>query len=170
MKKLTLLILAFAFAISAQAQLYGYKWRFGASAGITNYLGDIQPIKVDNFQNFTRYYKRYTTYSDQLSYQISLEYALGKSVGLMLTGGSYQFGSSDRFIKNDRTLFTDSPTFDRALNFQTDVYDAGLSLVIKPDNNWLLSGKSFFPIHYSWSRCAKLQSAWRPIGFQWQQI
>ena len=144
MKKLTLLILAFAFAISAQAQLYGYKWRFGASAGTTNYLGDIQPIKVDNFQNFTRYYKRYTTYSDQLSYQISLEYALGKSVGLMLTGGSYQFGSSDRFIKNDRTLFTDSPTFDRALNFQTDVYDAGLSLVIKPDNNWLLSGKSFF--------------------------
>ena len=144
MKKLILLILAFAFAFSAQAQLNGYKWRFGASAGTTNYLGDIRPFKVDNFQNFTKYYKRYTTYSEQLSYQISIEYALGNSVGLMLTGGSYQFGSSDRFIKNDGTLHTESPTFDRALNFQTDVYDAGLSFVIKPDNNWLLSGKSFF--------------------------
>ncbi|SFT39073.1 Outer membrane protein OmpA [Algoriphagus locisalis] len=144
MKKLSLVILAFAFAFSAQAQLHGYKWRFGASAGTTNYLGDIRPLKVDNFQNFTKYYKRYETYSEQLSYQVSIEYALGNSVGLMLTGGSYQFGSSDRFIKKDGTLFTESPTFDRALNFQTDVYDAGLSFVFKPDNNWLLSGKSFF--------------------------
>ncbi|RAI89467.1 OmpA family protein [Algoriphagus yeomjeoni] len=144
MKKLILLILAFAFAFSAQAQLHGYKWRFGASAGTTNYLGDIRPFKLDNFQSFTKYYKRYQTYSDQLSYQVSIEYALGNSVGLMLTGGSYQFGSSDRFIQNDGTLFTESPSFDRALNFQTDVYDAGLSFVIKPDNNWLLSGKSFF--------------------------
>jgi outer membrane protein OmpA-like peptidoglycan-associated protein len=144
MKKLSLFILAFAFALSAQAQLHGYKWRFGASAGTTNYLGDIRPLKVDNFQNFTKYYKRYKTYSEQLSYQISIEYALGNSVGLMLTGGSYQFGSGDRFVKNDGTLITESPTFDRALNFQTDVYDAGLSFVIKPDNNWLLSGKSFF--------------------------
>ncbi|SFB31358.1 OmpA family protein [Algoriphagus aquimarinus] len=144
MKKLSLLILAFALALSAQAQLHGYKWRFGASAGTTNYLGDVRPFKVDNFQNFTKYYKRYKTYSDQLSYQVSIEYALGNSVGLMLTGGSYQFGSADRFIQNDGTLLTESPTFDRALNFQTDVYDAGLSFVIKPDNNWLLSGKSFF--------------------------
>ncbi|PZX51925.1 OmpA family protein [Algoriphagus chordae] len=144
MKKLSLLILAFAFAFSAQAQLHGYKWRFGVSAGTTNYLGDIRPMEVNNFQNFTKYYKRYKTYSDQLSYQLSIEYALGNSVGLMLTGGSYQFGSSDRFIKNDGSLFIESPTFDRALNFQTDVYDAGLSFVIKPDNNWLLSGKSFF--------------------------
>ncbi|MFC5624687.1 OmpA family protein [Algoriphagus winogradskyi] len=144
MKKLSLLILAFAFAYSAQAQLHGYKWRFGASAGTTNYFGDIRPLKADNFQNFTQYYKRYKTYSEQLSYQVSIEYALGNSVGLMLTGGSYQFGSSDRFIQNDGTLYTESPSFDRALNFQTDVYDAGLSFVIKPDNNWLLSGKSFF--------------------------
>lgn len=144
MKKLSLLILAFAFAYSAQAQLHGYKWRFGASAGTTNYFGDIRPLKVDNVQDFTQYYKRYKTYSDQLSYQLSIEYALGNSVGLMLTGGSYQFGSSDRLITNDGNLLTENPKFDRALNFQTDVYDAGLSFVIKPDNNWLLSGKSFF--------------------------
>ncbi len=149
MKKLSLLILAFAFAFTAQAQLHGYKWRFGASTGTTNYFGDIRPLELNNFQNFTKYYKRYTTYSDQLSYQLSIEYALGNSVGLMLTGGSYQFGSSDRFIKNDGTLLTDSPTFDRALNFQTDVYDAGLSFVIKPDNNWLLSGKSFFAPYFT---------------------
>ncbi|MEB2775175.1 OmpA family protein [Algoriphagus sp. D3-2-R+10] len=144
MKKLILLILSFVFVLSVQAQLHGYKWRFGASAGTTNYFGDIRPMPLDNFKDFTKYYKRYSTYSEQLSYQVSIEYALGNSVGLMLTGGSYQFGSGDRFVKNDGTLLTESPSFDRALNFQTDVYDAGLSFVIKPDNNWLLSGKSFF--------------------------
>jgi outer membrane protein OmpA-like peptidoglycan-associated protein len=149
MKKLSLLLLAFVFALSAQAQLHGYKWRFGASAGVSNYYGDIRPFKLDNFGDFTKYYKHYKTYSDQLSYQLSIEYALGNSVGLMLTGGTYQFGSSDRLIKNDGTLFTESPTFDRALNFQTDVYDAGLSFVFKPDNNWLLSGKSFFAPYFT---------------------
>ncbi|WBL44295.1 OmpA family protein [Algoriphagus halophytocola] len=144
MKKLSLLIIALAFAYTAEAQLHGYKWRFGLSAGTTNYLGDIRPIKADNFENFLKYYKRYENYSEQLSYQLSIEYALGNSVGLMLSAGSYQFGSGDRFVRNDGTLFIESPDFDRALNFQTDLYDAGLSFVIKPDNNWLLSGKSFF--------------------------
>jgi outer membrane protein OmpA-like peptidoglycan-associated protein len=149
MKKISLLIIALAFAFTAQAQLFGYKWRFGVSAGTTNYIGDIRPMKIDNFKDFTKLYKRYEAYSDQLSYQVSLEYALGKSVGLMLSGGTYQFGSSDRFIKNDGQLYSESPTFDRALNFQTDLYDAGLSLVFKPDNNWLLSGKSFFAPYFT---------------------
>jgi len=149
MKKISLLIIALAFACTAQAQLYGYKWRFGVSAGTTNYLGDIRPMKIDNFKDFTKLYKRQEAYSDQLSYQVSLEYALGKSVGLMLSGGTYQFGSSDRFIKNDGQLYSESPTFERALNFQTDLYDAGLSLVFKPDNNWLLSGKSFIAPYFT---------------------
>lgn len=144
MKKTLLLALLLILSVSANAQLHGYKWRIGMSAGPTNYFGDIRPMNVNNFQDFTKFYKRYTNYSSQLSYQLSAEYALGNSIGLMLTAGSYQFGSGDRFIKNDGTLFTESPQFDRALNFQTNLYDAGLSFVFKPDNNWLLSGKSFF--------------------------
>ncbi|MEN2281200.1 OmpA family protein [Algoriphagus sp. SE2] len=149
MKKLFTIIFSLFVISSAHSQLYGNKWRLGFSAGPTNYLGDIRPLKVNNFQNFTRLYKRYETYSEQLSYQISLEYALGNSIGLMLSAGSYQFGAGDRFVKNDGTLFTESPTFDRALNFQTDLYDAGLSFVVKPDNNWLLSGKSFFAPYFT---------------------
>ncbi len=144
MKKLLTSILVLLITFAAQAQLHGNKWRFGVSAGVTNYVGDIRPFSVSNFENFTKLYKRYETYSEQLSYQASLEYALGNSVGLMLTAGSYQFGSADRFVKNDGTLYPAGPNFDRALNFQTDLYDAGLSFVFKPDNNWLLSGKSFF--------------------------
>jgi len=144
MKKLLTSILVLITTVAAQAQLHGNKWRFGVSAGVTNYVGDIRPLSLTNFENFSKLYKRYDTYSQQLSYQASLEYALGNSVGLMLTAGSYQFGSGDRFVKNDATLFTEGTNFDRALNFQTDIYDAGLSFVIKPDNNWLLSGKSFF--------------------------
>ncbi|MBN3583084.1 OmpA family protein [Algoriphagus aestuarii] len=144
MKKLLTILFLISITLTAQAQLHGNKWRIGISAGTTNYLGDIRPLDINNFQNFTKLYKRYENYSEQLSYQFSLEYALGNSVGLMLSAGSYQFGSGDRFVNNDGSLFTESPTFDRALNFQTDLYDAGFSFVFKPDNNWLLSGKSFF--------------------------
>lgn len=150
MKKISLLIIVLmAFAYSAQAQLYGYKWRVGMSAGTTNYYGDIRPFKLDNFKDFTKFYQRYENYSERLSYQASLEYALGNTIGLMLSAGTYQFGSSDRFVKNDGTLIMDTPTFDRALNFQTNLYDAGLSLVFKPDNNWLLSGKSFISPYFT---------------------
>ncbi|MBN7817620.1 OmpA family protein [Algoriphagus pacificus] len=144
MKKLLTFLFLLSIVSTTYAQLHGNKWRIGFSAGPTNYFGDIRPLEVNNFQNFTKLYNRYKNYSEQLSYQFSLEYALGNSVGLMLSAGSYQFGSGDRFLKNDGTLYTESPTFDRALNFQTDLYDAGLSFVIKPDNDWLLSGKSIF--------------------------
>lgn len=144
MKKTLLLFLLIILSVSVKAQLHGYKWRFGLSFGPTNYMGDIRPLNVNNFQNFTKLYQRYSNYSTQRSYQFSAEYALGNSVGLMLTAGSYQFGAGDRFIQNDGALFTKSPQFDRALNFQTNLFDAGFSFVIKPDNNWLLSGKSIF--------------------------
>ncbi len=144
MKKLTLFILVLLTSYAVQAQLHGNKWRIGLSMGTTNYVGDIRPIPLNSFENFTKLYKHYDHYSERFSYQFSLEHALGNSVGLMLTAGTYQFGSGDRFVQNDGTLLRNSPNFDRALNFQTDLYDAGLSLVFKPDNNWLLSGKSFF--------------------------
>ncbi|WP_026952230.1 OmpA family protein [Algoriphagus mannitolivorans] len=143
MKKL-LILLAFLGTLSpAVSQQYGYKWRFGLSAGTTNYYGDIRPIGIRNFKDFTKLYDSYEHYTDRLSYQASMEYALGNSVGLMLTAGSYQFGSGDRLVKNDGSLYLDGENFDRALNFQTNLFDAGLSFVFKPDNNWLLSGKSF---------------------------
>lgn len=144
MKKLAILIGLLFFISPVIGQQYGYKWRFGVSAGTTNYFGDIRPLGIKNFEEFTKLYKRYDHYSENLSYQLSIEYALGNSVGLMLTSGSYQFGSGDRFVKNDGTLYEEGMNFDRALNFQTNVVDGGLSFVIKPDNNWLLSGKSFF--------------------------
>lgn len=149
MKKIITLILVLLLSFSAQAQLYGNKWRVGLSMGTTNYVGDIRPMPLREFKNLTNLYKRYETYAEQFSYQGSLEYALGNSVGLMLTAGSYQFGSADRFIQNDGTLLMESPSFDRALNFQTNLYDAGLSLVFKPDNNWLLSGKSFLAPYFT---------------------
>lgn len=148
MKKTILLLLFLAFSFSVKAQLHGYKWRFGISFGPTNYLGDIKPLNVNNFQNFTKLYNRYKIYSEQLSYQFSAEYALGNSVGLMFTAGSYQFGAGDRFVQNDGNLFTESPQFNRALNFQTNLFDTGLSFVFKPDNNWLLSGKSFIAPYF----------------------
>jgi len=115
MKRLIAIILFSVICTTASAQLYGNKWRFGVSMGVTNYLGDIRPLKVNNFGNFTRLYKRYDNYSEQLSYQVSMEYSLGKSVGIMLTVGTYQFGAGDRFVQNDGNLFVEGLNFERAL-------------------------------------------------------
>ncbi|MBN7812560.1 OmpA family protein [Algoriphagus sp. H41] len=144
MKKSFILLLLFGVLSPLVAQQYGYKWRVGLSAGTTNYYGDIQPMGLNSFKDFTKLYDRYEHYAERLSYQGSIEYALGNSVGLMLSAGSYQFGSGDRFVENDGSLYADGENFDRALNFQTKLLDAGLSLVLKPDNNWLLPGRSFF--------------------------
>ncbi|MFC3415070.1 OmpA family protein [Algoriphagus hitonicola] len=144
MKKLLLTILLFSSVYSAFAQLHGYKWRLGISSGTTNYYGDIQPFGLESLSDLPNWYKRHQNYAPEWSYQASLEYALSPSIGLKLSAGTYQFGSADRFIQNDGTFAEPNQNFDRALNFQTRLMDAGLSFVIKPDNNWLLSGKSFF--------------------------
>lgn len=144
MKKLLLTILIFSSVYSAFAQLHGYKWRFGISTGTTNYFGDIQPFGLESLGDLPNWYKRHQRYAPDWSYQATLEYSLSPSIGLMLSAGTYQFGSADRFVQNDGTFADPNRNFDRALNFQTRLMDAGLSLVIKPDNNWLLSGKSFY--------------------------
>jgi outer membrane protein OmpA-like peptidoglycan-associated protein len=149
MKRIITLILVLFLCYSAQAQLHGNKWRIGFSMGTTNYVGDIRPMPLRDSKSLAKLFNRYENYAQQFSYQASLEYALGNSVGLMLTAGSYQFGSGDRFLQNNGTLLTESPSFDRALNFQTNLYDAGLSFVFKPDNNWLLSGKSFIAPYFT---------------------
>ncbi len=149
MKKLILLAVALVMGTSVHAQLHGNKWRLGFSAGTTNYIGDIRPLQTGGLDGLGNLYRRYDRYAEKLSYQASLEYALGNSVGLMLSAGSYQFGSADRLVQNDGTLYRNGPDFDRALNFQTDLRDAGLSLVFKPDNNWLLSGKSFIAPYFT---------------------
>lgn len=144
MKKLILTILLLSSVYSAFAQLHGYKWRFGISTGTTNYYGDIQPFGLESLDDLPNWYKRHKNYAPDWSFQASLEYALSPSSGLMFTAGTYQFGSADRFVQNDGTFANPNRNFDRALNFQTRLIDTGLSLVVKPDNNWLLSGKSFF--------------------------
>ena len=148
MKKFLIISIALILAFPSYAQQYGYNWRFGVSGGISNYFGDIRPLGVNNFRQFSLLFNRYRQYADDLSFQISVERSLGNSVGLMFTAGSYQFGSADRFVQNDGTLFTEGQNFDRALNFQTNLYDGGLSLVFKPDNNWLLSGKSIIAPYF----------------------
>ncbi|MGM0945540.1 MAG: OmpA family protein [Bacteroidota bacterium] len=144
MKKLILTLLFLSQVFLTYGQLHGYKWRLGFSTGTTNYYGDIQPFELQSLSDLPDWYKRHKNYAPDWSYQASLEYAMSPSFGLMLSVGTYQFGSADRFVQNDGSIVVTSPNFNRALNFQTRSSDVGLSLVIKPDNNWLLSGKSFF--------------------------
>ncbi len=143
-----LLLIALSSSIS-MAQLNPYSWRVGVSAGTSNYYGDIQPYGMSNFGDFLRLYDRNDRYADQYSFQFSLEKSLSPSVGLMFTLGSYQFGSADRLIRNDGTINRQGPDFDRALNFQTNLRDAGLSLVFKTDNDKLLSANSFIAPYFT---------------------
>ncbi|BDS15560.1 OmpA family protein [Aureispira anguillae] len=129
MHKILSCLLLFSFAINSSfGQQHHYNWKIGVHAGIANYYGDLshqiwdlphqfkQPIQDFNF----------------LTYGLSLEYHVSKTFGLRLLGLKSQFKASDR-------TYTNSLTYNRALNVQTDIIDASLLAVVYLDNGLVLN-------------------------------
>ncbi|MDN3668157.1 OmpA family protein [Echinicola jeungdonensis] len=146
MKRIWLILLFLIISPLANAQLQNYKWRIGFSGGYTNYYGDLTPHTIqgwDDWDDFFKLYQWNKNYRNDWSGQLSLETRLTNTTGLMLQIGRYQFAMSDRYMDPGGNLLMESPHFDRALNFQTTLWDAGLSLVFKTDNDKLLSRNAF---------------------------
>ncbi|AFL82751.1 outer membrane protein/peptidoglycan-associated (lipo)protein [Belliella baltica DSM 15883] len=153
MKKLILIILASFLSIPFLfAQQKEYDWRLGVSGGYSNYYGDLTPYRIRGFSNFDAihhllYFNE--NYFDQYSFKISLERKLSPTVGLQFSYGQYQFSMSDRYIRRNGELLTSGRNFDRALNFQNNTRDMGVSFVFKADNDKLLSSKSLLAPYFT---------------------
>ncbi len=146
MKRIWLILLFLITCPLAKAQLQNYNWRIGFSVGYTNYYGDLSPHIIqgwDDWGDIVKLYQWNENYQDEWSGQLNLERRLTPTTGLMLQVGRYQFSMSDRYRDPSGNLVMDAPHFDRALNFKTTLWDTGLSLVFKSDNDRLLSSNAF---------------------------
>ncbi|MFD2037238.1 OmpA family protein [Belliella marina] len=150
-----LLFTIFACLIS-YSTLFGqqkeFEWRLGVSGGYSNYYGDLTPYRIRGLSNMDAihhllYFNE--NYFDQYSFKISLEKKLSPTVGLQFSYAQYQFAMSDRYIKRNGDLLTTSRNFDRALNFQNNTRDMGLSFVFKTDNDKFLSSKSLLAPYFT---------------------
>lgn len=153
MKKLTLIIFVSFLSIPVLvAQQKEYDWRLGVSGGYSNYYGDLTPYRLRGLSNFDAIHHLFyfnENYFDQYSFKISLERKLSPTVGIQFSYGQYQFSMSDRYIRRNGELLTSGRNFDRALNFQNNTRDMGISFVFKTDNDKLLSSKSLLAPYFT---------------------
>ena len=119
------------------AQQDMYSWRVGMHSGFNWYRGDLnnalKPSDVSHPLNDMSYANRL----DLLSYGASLSY-VSRSLGVTLLTTKGVFRAEDRAM-NRTGEFINHANFNRALNVETQLYDAAVLLTFFSDNGRLLS-------------------------------
>ncbi len=132
---------------SSQAQSVNSGWKLSLGGGYMNYYGDLSPYRIQKWKDWKQAFK-FFQYNDhyipEASFGISLEKGLTPGIGLMIQANKGAIEMSDRYRKPGGSYDLDAPHWDRALNFKTDIYDAGLALTFHADNGKLLHKNAFF--------------------------
>lgn len=113
------------------AQQHRYALKIGLHAGLSNYYGDLSNQAWDLPHQFKQPIQDFNF----LSYGLSVEYHVSRTFGLRLWGMKSQFKASDRSYES-------SGTYNRALNVQTDLFDASLLGIVYFDNDLLLRSRA----------------------------
>lgn len=113
------------------AQQHRYALKIGLHAGLSNYYGDLSHQVWDLPHQFKQPIQDFNF----LSYGLSLEYHVSRSFGLRLWGMKSQFKASDR-------TYAENSTYKRALNVQTDLFDASLLGIVYFDNDLVLNSRA----------------------------
>lgn len=124
-------------AIPTFAQQHRYAVKIGLHAGLSNYYGDLNHQVWDLPHQFKQPIQDFNF----LSYGLSVEYHLSKTFGLRLWGMKSQFKASDRTYEN-------SGTYTRALNVQTDLFDASLLGIVYLDNDLVFNSNSIIAPYF----------------------
>lgn len=119
------------FSIVAIGQQNRYNWKIGLHTGVAAYYGDLS----HQFWDFPHQFQQPIKDANFLSYGLSVEHHFTKTIGLRLIGMRHQIKASDR-------TYAASPNYTRALNVQTDIYEANLLATIYFDNGRLLGEKA----------------------------
>lgn len=113
-------------ATTGQAQQFEYAWKIGAHGGIANYYGDLSHQFFDVHHQLKKPLKSL----DFIAYGLSVEHHLSSTFGLRLMATKSQIAANDRtYAKHDY--------YDRALNVETNIWDAAVLLHFYTDNGWL---------------------------------
>lgn len=137
--------------ITVSAQQDNYGWRIGAGIGYMNYFGDLSPYTIKKWQDWDRIFRFFQYnkyYVPEASYSISLERKLTPGIGLMLQASTGKISMSDRYRKSNGDYDVNTRNWDRALNFQTTLQDAGIAFVFQSDNGRFLPQNAFFAPYF----------------------
>jgi outer membrane protein OmpA-like peptidoglycan-associated protein len=128
-------IYAFIFLLltttASVAQQHRYALKIGLHAGLSNYYGDLSYQAWDLPHQFKQPIQDFNF----LSYGVSVEYHISRTFGLRLWGMKSQFKASDRSYES-------SGAYNRALNVQTDLFDASLLGIVYFDNDLVLRSRA----------------------------
>lgn len=124
----------------------GTGWHLSLGGGYTTYYGDVSPYQIKQAADWKRafrifQYQQY--YTPSPSFGLTLEKRITPGFGIMLQANRNVFAMSDRYAKNNGEYDFDVANWDRALNFRTDLWDAGLAFTFHMDNGKILSRKAF---------------------------
>jgi len=125
-----LLVLLMGVSCWVSAQQNYYKYRVGPTGGATWYHGDL----VDKVPQMKHYAGP--------TYGANLERSFSKTFGLRLEGSKGETAYDARTLNWNDELLTDNPYFNDGLNFQTNFWDASLSVVMYPDNDRWMNDKA----------------------------
>jgi outer membrane protein OmpA-like peptidoglycan-associated protein len=148
-KKLTVIVLILGCINPCLAQLDPYNYRLGLGMGYTNYYGDLSPYRVDGLRNISRHFDYNRHYIPEASYRLSLEGRISRSMSLMFSAGQYHMSMSDRYQDSEGNLQRQLPNFNRSLNFQTKLQDAGIDFVFRTDNDRFLNKTAFMAPYFT---------------------
>ncbi len=113
------------------AQQHRYALKIGLHAGLSNYYGDLSHQVWDLPHQFKQPIQDFNF----LSYGLSVEYHISRTFGLRLWGMKSQFKASDR-------AYEKNSNYTRALNVQTDLFDASLLGIVYFDNDLVLRSRA----------------------------
>lgn len=127
--KIFVLVLFVALSTNAIAQQNYYKNRIGLNWGAMGYVGDLS-----HGLNQVQFW--------QQGHGATLERSTGKAFSLRLAYNNGTITHNDRIFDFDDRLITDNENYTRALNFETEIRDLGISLIYYLDNGRLFSDKA----------------------------
>lgn len=137
-KILGFMVLAFSLAgRQACGQEYIPAWKVSVGGGYINYFGDVSPYTIKHWKDWDRVFKffqynRY--YIPSASFGVSVERYLSPGIAFMVQLNEGAMSMSDRYRKPNGDYDKSVPHWDRALNFKTDIKDAGLAFVFRSNN------------------------------------
>lgn len=125
----------------ASSQDYVPAWKISMAGGYMNYFGDLSPYTIkhwDDWGNWFKFFGYNKYYIPSVSFGISIERYLSPGITLRLQTSRGEIAMSDRYRKHDGDYDRKALHWDRALNFETKLQDAGLDVVFRSNNGRLL--------------------------------
>ncbi len=143
------LLLPLAGKLYAQSGNTG--WQLSLGGGFMNYYGDLSPYRIQHgsdWQKVFKFFQYNKHYVPEASWGISLEKRFTSGMGILFQANKGSFAMSDRYRAPNGDYDRMSEHWDRALNFKTDIWDAGLALTFHADNGKFLYSNAFFAPYF----------------------